>query len=338
MVKKQKKGIDFIIVWVDGNDQAWRKEKERYAPEWQSDIREQRYRDWGNLQYWFRGVEQYTPWVHKIHFVTYGHLPKWLNTDHPKLNIVKHSDFIPSKYLPTFNCNCIENNLHRINGLAEQFVYFNDDTFVISEMAETDFFKNGKPCDAAALNVHCLDANFGFNYASFQAIGIVNKYFDFHHSIFKNWNKWINVKNRRYLLRTLYLLPCPRFPGIFQPHLPNSYLKSTFKELWEKEEKLFDETCMNRFRGKLDYTQWVMRNWQIAGGRFEPRDINIGKSFILEKNRDNINTVYKYIVERKGKMIAVNDGEMARREFVYNKKKLVEAFDKILPYKSGYEI
>lgn len=38
------------------------------------DIREERYRDWDNLQYWFRGVEKFAPWVRKIHFVTWGHL------------------------------------------------------------------------------------------------------------------------------------------------------------------------------------------------------------------------------------------------------------------------
>ena len=82
-------------------------------------------------RWWFRAVEKFAPWVNKIHFVTYGHLPKWLNIDNPKLNIAKHSDFIPQKYLPTFSSFPIEVNLHRIKGLAERFVYFNDDMFLL---------------------------------------------------------------------------------------------------------------------------------------------------------------------------------------------------------------
>ena len=62
-----------------------------------ADNRNVRFRDWDNMQYWFRAVEKFAPWVNKIHFVTYGHLPKWLNINNPKLNIAKHSDFYTTK-------------------------------------------------------------------------------------------------------------------------------------------------------------------------------------------------------------------------------------------------
>ena len=94
-------GIDFVITWVDGNDPAWQQEKSRTLKASglidKTDDRKERYRDWDNLQYWFRGVEQFAPWVRKVHFVTWGHLPEWLNTSAPKLNIVNHEDFIPEE-------------------------------------------------------------------------------------------------------------------------------------------------------------------------------------------------------------------------------------------------
>lgn len=62
-------------------------------------------------------------WVNKIYFVTWGHVPKWLNTAHEKIQIVKHEDFMAPAYLPTFNINSIELNLHRIKGLSEHFVF-----------------------------------------------------------------------------------------------------------------------------------------------------------------------------------------------------------------------
>lgn len=329
--------IDFVILWVDGNDPEWQKEKNKYTPTIHNDSRVIRYRDWNNLRYWFRGVEKFAPWVNKVFFVTWGHIPKWLNTNEPKLQIVKHSDFISEQYLPTFNCNPIELNIHRINGLSEQFVYFNDDTFIISPTKETDFFKNGLPCDSAALNVHCYDPSEGINYSNY--LRIINKYFDMHECLRKNRKKWFNIKNGKYLLRTVYLLPCPRFPGMHQPHLPNSFLKSTYEIIWKKEYELMDETCAHRFRDKDDFTQWTMRCWQLAEGSFENRSVSkFGKSFFIDDRIDPDDHICLYIRKQKGKTICINDGEMSDDLFEINKKKLIAAFDTILPEKCSFEL
>ena len=118
-------GIDFVILWVDGNDPKWQSEKATYDSNINDDSNSaSRYRDWGLLPYWFRGVEKFTPWVNKIHFVTWGHVPEFLNLNNPKLNIVNHKDFIPEEYLPTFSSHAIELNIHRIPGLSEKFIYF----------------------------------------------------------------------------------------------------------------------------------------------------------------------------------------------------------------------
>lgn len=106
--------IDFVIPWVNGNDPEWIKEKSNFEKQSEGDRRDIRFRDWDNLRYWFRAVEAYAPWVNRIHFITWGHLPEWLNTAHPKLNIVTHQDYIPQAYLPTFNSHTIELNMHRI--------------------------------------------------------------------------------------------------------------------------------------------------------------------------------------------------------------------------------
>ena len=124
--------IDFIIPWVDGSDPEWIKEFNKYAPENSrlSDSRAIRFRDTGLLKYWFRAVEKFAPWVHTVHFVTNGQLPEWINTECPKLHLVKHSDYIPQEYLPVFSSHPIELMMHKIPGLAEHFVYFNDDFFL----------------------------------------------------------------------------------------------------------------------------------------------------------------------------------------------------------------
>ena len=67
--------IDFVLFWVDPANEQWQKEKAEYRAKAFGDQKQEanlaiRYRDWDNLQYWFRGVEKYAPWVRKIFFVT----------------------------------------------------------------------------------------------------------------------------------------------------------------------------------------------------------------------------------------------------------------------------
>ena len=139
--------IDFVVLWVDGSDPVWQAEKAKYQGKTLDDSNApNRFRDWGLMPYWFRAVEKFAPWVRKIHFVTCGHVPAFLNLAHPKLHHVKHEGFLPPEVLPTFSSHAIEMNLHRIPGLAEHFVYFNDDMFLIRSVPETAFFRDGLPC------------------------------------------------------------------------------------------------------------------------------------------------------------------------------------------------
>ena len=133
--------IDFVVLWVDGEDPEWQREKARFEPEYETSASSiNRYRDWDLMRYWFRGVEKYAPWVNRIFFVTSGQIPEWLKADHPKLRLVEHREYIPKQYLPTFNSNVIELRLHHIADLSEHFVLFNDDMFLTAPVKPEDFF------------------------------------------------------------------------------------------------------------------------------------------------------------------------------------------------------
>ena len=88
--------VDIVVLWVDGNDPQWLEEKRHFEMEtdWAAQNAGNRFRDWGLMRYWFRSIEKNAPWARRIHFVTWGHLPDFLNTEHPKLHIVNHKDFI----------------------------------------------------------------------------------------------------------------------------------------------------------------------------------------------------------------------------------------------------
>ena len=134
--------MDAVITFVDGNDPFWKKDYESFT---NVPVMEKRFRDWGTLKYLLRGIEQMMPFVRNV-FLVVSHpsqVPVWVNQDN--LTIVLHRDIIPEDYLPTFNSTTIEMFLHRIPGLDEQYLYFNDDMFPVSECKETDFFRDGKP-------------------------------------------------------------------------------------------------------------------------------------------------------------------------------------------------
>lgn len=327
--------IDFVIIWVDGSDIEWRKEKNKYTPEEETDDREIRYRDYDNLQYWFRGVEKFAPWVNKIYFVTCGQKPIWLNEKNPKLVLVDHKDFIPAKYLPTFSSHPIELNLHRIKGLSDKFVYFNDDMFIIKKVDKKDFFKNGLPCDTAVINAHPSIRN--ALHISETNMEIINDYFHKNVVLRQHPFQWFRLKYGAKLFRTLCLLPWPEFIGIWDHHLATSFLRETFVTLWNKEYNMLDKTSSHKFRYAMDVNQWLFRYWQIVSGQFYPRSVSFGKSFVLKDNNKNNQRIFNIIKKQRYKMICVNDGIEDEKNFVVAKESLLNAFESILPEKSTFE-
>ncbi len=335
MDNNKNKPIDFVIIWVDGNDPEWRKEKSEYDGTVVTTANsEVRFRDWDNLQYWFRAVEKYAPWVNKIHFVTWGHLPSWLDTTNPKLNIVNHKDYIPKEYLPTFSSHTIELNLHRIEGLTEQFVYFNDDMFLNKPVSPEDFFKDGMPCDTAA--VHCIyfaDDSAGFFHGA--DIEVINDNFNKQQCMKRDWKKWFNLKNGvKNVMRTALLMPWPWFPGMYCHHTPSCFLKSTFNKVWDKAYDTLDETCRNRFRKKGDVNQWVMKYWQLAEGNFSVRDASFAQCYHIDD--EMFKELCKEIDNKSHSMICINDTSNTEN-FEDKKKTVISVFDRNLPEKSAFE-
>jgi len=331
--------IDIAITWLDGNDPEWIREKNKYSPAANSDDRIARYRDWDNLQYIFRGIEKFAPWVNNIFLVTWGHLPKWLDKNHPKLRIVNHKDYIPAEYLPTFNAHPIELNLHRIGELSEHFLISNDDMFFLKKAKAEDFFVNGKPCDSAVLTAHSHIEDRYFIFMEYRATGLINKYFKIQEVIKSNRKGWFSLKYGKMLFRSWVLSGFPKFTGIWQHHLPTSVCKSTMVELWEKEGDKLHQTSLNKFRTMTDFNPWVFKNWQIASNNFYPRSVKFGKRFETD-DKDFLAKITDYIENQKGHIICINDSDsnMSYDDFIKARDMINGSFEKILPDKSEFEI
>lgn len=326
--------IDFVVTWVDDSDPVWRAKKQKYTGKAETEGNTQvRYRDWETLRYWFRGVEQFAPWVRYVYFVTDDQKPEWLNIEHPKLKWVKHTDFIPKEYLPTFSSHTIEWNLHRIEGLSENFVYFNDDVFLIRQTQPEDFFIEGVPCDLPKISYLYPDGF--FSHIAFNNTCLLNRYYSLNGSIRSNWIKWVKNQPLKQLLKILFFGRKKLIPGIESYHICISYRKNTFLTLWNNEYELIHATCMNKQRTQNDISHWCVRNWQIFSGDFHPRKPT-GKFFStadLKKNQEALD----YLRKQKGKVICLNDSE-DETDFQLHKEMILQAFAELLPDRSSFEI
>ena len=331
-------GIDFVILWVDGNDPKWQREKTEYDSNINDDSNTaSRYRDWGLLPYWFRGVEKFTPWVNKIHFVTWGHLPEFLNLNNPKLNIVKHTDFIPTEYLPTFSSHAIELNIHRIPGLSEKFVYFNDDMFIIRAMDEKAFFNENLPCTYGGEVPMAFRGDTGiWQHAAVNNMGVINIHFNKKEQV-NSFSKKYMSKNYRWQDNVRTFVAEKVFPdhflGFKNLHAPGAYLKKTFEDVWEAEKDLLNKTSLHKFRSADDVNQWVMLWWQVASGSFSPYNTD---NLVCSVNKSTLDFVCNAIKNQSNDMICVNDNA-DESTFEYLSEELKSAFQTILPEKSSFE-
>lgn len=328
--------IDFVITWVDMNDPKWKEEFAKYSnkPEnTKNGVSDARFRDYGFLKYWFRGVEKFAPWVRKIHFVTSGQKPEWLDGNNPKINLVNHKDYIPEQYLPTYNSVVIERYLHKIPDLAEHFVYFNDDFYIINHIGEERFFKNGLPCDIAVFQYNPSWSQWYIRIKN--NIKIINKHFNKKEVMTRDHDKWFH-KSYGTRARWNYLLkPYNKFITLRTPHNAQPYLKKTFEEVWAVAGEELTETSANRFRALNDLTPELFRTWQICKGNFEPyntyKDTKMFPLMIKAKQAENA------ICNQAYSLICLNDNIHIRNyEQVMNNIK--QAFETILPEKSAFEL
>lgn len=136
--------VDIVYTWVSSRDKQWNEKRRNYELHdgiyHEHGLSPLRFEDHDELKYSLRSIEAYAPWVRNIYIVSDGAMPSWLNINHPKIHIVPHSEIIDRQYLPCFNSHVIEAHLQNIPGLAEYYIYFNDDVFLTRPVSASYFF------------------------------------------------------------------------------------------------------------------------------------------------------------------------------------------------------
>ena len=151
--------VDFVVLWVEDNAQhrrardvtSARLDRQQDRPMFGFDNQNARFRDNEELRACLRSVFWCMPWLRRVYVVVadYQFPERYVRSDAlpvaycgPELRVVPHSAIMPAGHLPTFNSQSIEAHLHRLDGLAERFIYANDDFMVGSHLSPGYFFSS----------------------------------------------------------------------------------------------------------------------------------------------------------------------------------------------------
>jgi Stealth protein CR2, conserved region 2/Stealth protein CR3, conserved region 3 len=138
----EKTEIDAVVTFVDGSCP----EQQRNREVWWKALKNtpaadantgNRFRNNGEIYFCIQGIRMFAPWIRKIFIVGSTH------TQDPHIQgtiFIPHLSILPNDALPTFNSHAIEAALHKIPGLAEKFIYFNDDMVLIRHVKPSAFF------------------------------------------------------------------------------------------------------------------------------------------------------------------------------------------------------
>ena len=135
--------IDLIVAWIRESSQKEWPEVAAHCP----DAEPSRTRDSGEVLTPILLARRNMPWLRTIWVLTNGENPcfssngTWANFNKdksaPRIRSVNYEAIWPpgsSSGLPTYNSMAIEANMHRIEGLAERFIYANDDMFFLEPL------------------------------------------------------------------------------------------------------------------------------------------------------------------------------------------------------------
>ena len=287
--------IDLVYLWVNGNDEEWKKKKDFWAEklgiindkEINNDCR---FIDNEELKFSLRSAEMYAPWINKIFIVTDNQIPEWLDTSNPKIKIVDHKDIIPNDVLPIFSSRAIEMFIDKIPDLSEHFLYANDDMFFTAPVKKSYFFNSdGNPI----INMRTVDKK------SWKTKNIYSP----------SIQKSIDLVQQKYGVNK-------KIENIEPSHCIDAYRKSYFKQCRNAFKKHFHDASMYKFRNANSIQRAIHNYYMIVNNLAELRMNPAFKMQVAQKHVDNLylklenpSKMKLYIDTLCPKLLCINDTE-----------------------------
>ena len=291
--------MDIVITYVDGNDPVWKRDYEKHTS---VPVMQKRFRDWGTLKYLLRGIEVNMPFIRNVYLVVShpSQVPQWV--DQSQLKIVLHSDIIPEEYLPTFNCNPIEMHLHRIEGLDEEYLYFNDDLYPLAPCKPEDFFRNGKGV-------------LGFS----------------RHFLVSGMYKKICRNSDSHARKALGMRHSICF--VRPQHTCTPMFKSECEQLYSVLEQDI-LASLTRVRTSDNLNQYLFLDYQLFKGRMVNEKISNKHYSVAVTSPEKLKS---FILSPTRNLMCVNDVRLSEERYMKLRSAMIEAFELKFPQKSRFE-
>ena len=307
--------IDLVYLWVNGNDPQWLAKRNACIgkTEEKSAVNcDGRYADNDELKYSLRSIDKYAPWLRRIFIVTDNQVPVWLDTSNARVRIVDHKEIMPDVCLPCFNSAVIEHFLYRIPGLAEHFIYANDDMFINKPVTpETFFGKDGLPIVR-------------FNRRPFRKWTLLFK----EKVQGKRLSNYVQtIRNSAELVEKKY----GKYYGGKTHHNIDAYLRSDYEHAAKVFEDEIRTTLPNHVRSENDIQRNIYSYVALAEKRGHLHYVTQRTSFRLHiQNESHYGKLERY----NPILFCMNDSQYAKD---CDRKRAAAFLDKRFPEKSQYE-
>lgn len=253
--------VDVVITWVDGSDPrlAAKREQALHQVPDSGNIGglPTYYASNNEIRYCVLSILKFAPFVRNIFIVTDGqdpdlygdvraHFPERMDS----IKIVDHQEIFKGyeDVLPTFNSTSIETMLWRIPGLSENFVYFNDDLFLVREILPEEWFIKNRP---VLRGKWCL-APFK-KLLSNRLKRAYNKIWRRRSQYTPRFSFYLGQWNAASLLGM-------RFRYFFNCHTPHPFSRSRFENFFATHQEILQKNISFRFRNQAQYNLTTLAN------------------------------------------------------------------------------
>ena len=319
--------VDIVIPWVNPADNIWFADYKSACEKYKGDKDPSRIRDFGLFPHFFRAISENAPWIRKVHLLLYSatQIPAWLNVNCPKLQIHYHTEILEKEYLPTFSCMHYFHNIWKLADLAENFIWFNDDQFIVNPVTKDDFYSNNVPLDTA---IQALQINSNPKHEEYLTRDKIfwnngTQPLDFFQNIVLNSLKLSEKYTNKFALYK-------------NPHVTIACKKSEIQKFFTDihDELVKANRPEDKFRVNTNVDEaWVYRYIRLSLGLFEEKT---RKDFVyLELHNDNFKAIMNAMLSSK--VLCINDCPWPGDKFELIKDRLVKIFNVKFPNKCEFE-
>ncbi len=281
--------IDAVILWVDGNDPVLAEKRNLYLKKENKSASDPgalplRFASSNEIRYCVFSILTFAPFVRNIFIVTdgqdpdlYGELKTFFPEREGILKIVDHKEIYRGyeQYLPSFNSSSIQSLIWRIEGLSENFIYFNDDVFLIRRVEPQDWFIDGRPVLRGKWLIPPFHKILG-NYLKAFVNTKLRHNPDFKPKISFYIRQWQTASLAGY--RSRYFFHC---------HTPHPLNRSTLEKYFSENRELLEKNIAYRFR---NHTQFIITS---LANHLEIRDGN------RQLSKLNLEYLHPYYSEKR---------------------------------------